>query len=56
MLEALFVVPDRFWAGRRLCDPPVWPVFLSGALKELYGPFYDPPGDALITKLILLKF
>ena len=37
----LFAVPDRFWAGQRLCDPLVRPVFLSGALKELYGPFYD---------------
>ena len=46
-LEALFAVPDRFWAGQRLCDPPVWPVFLSGAPNELYEPFYDPPVEML---------
>ena len=46
-LEAMFAVPDRFWAGQRLYDPPVWPVFLSGTPKGLYGPFYDPRGDAL---------
>ena len=46
-LEALFTVPDRFWAGQRLCDPPVWPVFRSGAPNEFYGHFYDPCGDAL---------
>ena len=31
----------------RALRPPVWSMFLSGALKELYGPFYDPRGDAL---------
>ena len=41
-LEALFAAPDRFWAGQRLCDHPVWPIFLSGALNKLYGPFTTP--------------
>ena len=34
--------------------PPVWPVFLSGTLKELiYGLFYAPPGDALMLLIWL---
>ena len=31
----------------RALRPSVWPVFLSGTPKGLYGPFYDPRGDAL---------
>ena len=53
-LEVLFAVPDRFSAGRELYNPPVWHVFLSGALKEFYGPFYDPPNpvEMLLWSLI----
>ena len=46
-LEALFAVPDRFWARQGALRPPVWPVFLSDALKELYGPLLRPPVEML---------
>ena len=34
-LETLLAVLDSFWPGQSLCDPAVWPVFLSGILMEV---------------------
>ena len=50
-LEARLAVSDRVWAGQRLYDPLMWPIFLSGTPKGLYRPFYDPPVE--ISKILL---
>ena len=46
-LEALFAVPDRFWAGQRLCDPRCGMFFGQAPQMSFTAPFMTPRGDDL---------